>query len=140
MSRPWLSVIMPTYNGEAFLTNALNSILSQGDDQIEVIAVDDGSTDATIPILKSFATKLSLRIIVRERVGNWAANTNHGLSLAQGDFVCFLHQDDHWLTRSHSRLEAAGKTTASTTMLCIPHGLSIPAVSAFGLLALSSAG
>ena len=66
MSRPWLSVIMPTYNGASFLTNALNSILSQADDQIEVIAVDDGSTDATIPILKSFATKLSLRIVTRE--------------------------------------------------------------------------
>ena len=140
MSRPWLSVIMPTYNGESFLSNALNSILSQGDDQIEVIAVDDGSTDATIPILKSFATKLSLRIVTRGRVGNWAANTNHGLSLAQGDFVCFLHQDDHWLNRSHSRLEAAVRAIASTTMLLHPSWFINSHGQACRALALSSAG
>ena len=120
MSRPWLSVIMPTYNGESFLPIALNSILSQGDDQIEVIAVDDGSTDATIQILESFATNLPLRIVKRVAVGNWVANTNHGLSLAEGDFVCFLHQDDHWLEDRVRVLKPLSGRDPSRTMLLHP--------------------
>ena len=120
MIRPWLSVIMPTYNGELFISNALNSILSQGDHQIEVIAVDDGSTDATMQILESFTTKLSLRIVTPGRVGNWAANTNHGLSLARGDFVCFLHQDDHWLKDRIRVLKPLSRRDPSTTMLLHP--------------------
>ena len=120
MSQPWLSVIMPTYNGEAFLPVALNSILCQDDEQIEVIAVDDGSTDATVQILKYFATKLSLRIIQREHLGNWAVNTNYGLSLAQGSFVCFLHQDDHWLDARIRLLKPLLQCDPSITLLLHP--------------------
>ena len=120
MSRPWLSVIVPTYNGESFLPNALNSILSQGDEQIEVIAVDDGSTDSTIQILESFSAKLTLRIITRGHVGNWAANTNYGLALAQGDFICFLHQDDHWLKDRIRILKPLLERNSATIMLLHP--------------------
>ena len=120
MGEPWLSVIMPTYNGEAFLPAALESILSQRDDHIEVIAVDDGSTDATIQILKFFATKLPLRIIQRGHIGNWVANTNYGLSLAQGSFVSFLHQDDQWLDARIRVLKPLLEQDHSITMLLHP--------------------
>ena len=55
MARPWLSVIMPTYNGAAYLSAALDSVLAQQDERIELIAIDDGSTDATVSILESYA-------------------------------------------------------------------------------------
>jgi GT2 family glycosyltransferase len=97
VSEPWLSVIMPTYNGAAYLTETLASIEGQGDDQIEVIAIDDGSSDGTLTILRAHAKRLPLRIIPRQRVGNWVANTNFGLRQARGRYVCFLHQDDLWL-------------------------------------------
>jgi len=97
MARPWLSVIMPTYNGEAYLASALDSVRAQDDPDIEVIAVDDGSTDGTVPLLESYAGRLPLRVVRRRRVGNWVANTNHGLALARADHLCFLHQDDLWL-------------------------------------------
>jgi GT2 family glycosyltransferase len=97
MARPWLSVVMPTYNGAAYLVAALDSIAVQRDDDIEVIAVDDGSTDATRAVLEGYAGRLPLRIVARPRVGNWVANTNHGLDLARGEYVGFLHQDDCWL-------------------------------------------
>jgi GT2 family glycosyltransferase len=90
-----LSIIVPTYNGAAYLPAALESIAAQNDPDIEVIAVDDGSTDATLTILDSFAGRLRLNIISR-RVGNWAANTNLGLQRALGEWACFLHQDDLW--------------------------------------------
>lgn len=93
---PWLSVIIPTYNGEDYLPFALDSIVIQGDDDIECIAVDDGSTDATLSILTDYQKKLPMKILRRERQGNWVANTNYGLSIAKGDYINFLHQDDLW--------------------------------------------
>jgi glycosyltransferase involved in cell wall biosynthesis len=95
VSTPWLSVIVPTYNGAAFLPAALDSICAQNDAGLEVIAVDDGSTDATPQILSYYTNHLPLRIIER-RVGNWAENTNLGLEQAHGEWACFLHQDDLW--------------------------------------------
>lgn len=96
MTQPWLSVLMPTYNGEAYLSSALDSILAQNDHNIECIVVDDGSTDATLSILETYKKKLPMIILQRERRGNWVANTNYALTLAKGDYVCFLHQDDLW--------------------------------------------
>lgn len=95
MTAPWLSVILPTYNGAAYLPTALESVVAQGDRNIEVIAVDDGSSDQTLTILDSFANRLCLNVIQR-RIGNWVANTNLGLEHAQGEWACLLHQDDLW--------------------------------------------
>lgn len=95
MSAPWLSVIVPTFNGAAYLPAALDSLVAQRDPDIELIAVDDGSTDETPAILESFAGRLKLTVISR-RIGNWVANTNFGLERASGEWACFLHQDDLW--------------------------------------------
>ena len=96
-TQPWLSVLIPTYNGQEYLSLALNSIRIQNDDNIECIVIDDGSTDATLSILHEYQEKLPLKILERERSGNWVANTNDALSFASGDYICFLHQDDVWL-------------------------------------------
>jgi Glycosyl transferase family 2 len=95
VSGPWLSVVIPTYNGGAMLAEALASVARQGDRGVQVIAVDDGSTDGTFDILGTYADRLSLTV-VRRRVGNWAMNTNYGLELATGQWACILHQDDVW--------------------------------------------
>ena len=97
MNKPWLSILTPTYNGERYLASALKSIIAQEDPNIECIIVDDGSTDATLSILNDYKNKLPLKLIQRERVGNWVTNTNYALSVASGEYVCFLHQDDLWL-------------------------------------------
>lgn len=96
MQKPWLSVLIPTYNGEDYLNSALDSILLQNDDAIECILVDDGSQDNTLAIAKSYQDKLPLIVIPRKRQGNWVKNTNYALALAEGEYVCFLHQDDLW--------------------------------------------
>lgn len=96
MQKPWLSVLIPTYNGEDYLNSALDSILLQNDDAIECILVDDGSQDNTLAIAKSYQDKLPLIVIPRQRQGNWVRNTNYALALAEGEYVCFLHQDDLW--------------------------------------------
>jgi len=97
MSIPWLSVIMPTYNGGAYLATALQSIAEEADSTIECIVVDDGSTDNTIPIIDSFAGTIPIQLHQVERTGNWVANSNVALSRAAGEYACFLHQDDYWL-------------------------------------------
>jgi glycosyltransferase involved in cell wall biosynthesis len=95
---PWLSVIIPTYNGQHVLPAALSGIEAQAERDFEVIVIDDDSTDGTKDILKAFSerTKLPLTIVDHGHTGNWVANSNHGLSLARGDWACFLHQDDGW--------------------------------------------
>ncbi len=97
MNKPWLSVLMPVYNGEKFIQAALDSVLAQGDRDIECIVVDDGSTDATVSLVNSYKEKIPIKFFQKEHAGNWAANTNYALSAATGDYACILHQDDLWL-------------------------------------------
>jgi glycosyltransferase involved in cell wall biosynthesis len=102
--RPLLSVVMPTYNGEKYLTAALESVLRQYDNGIELVIVDDGSRDHTLDIVRSFVGTLPIRLITPGRLGNWVAATNLGLRESSGDWACFLHQDDLWLPGRLERL------------------------------------
>ncbi len=99
---------MPTYNGERFITAALESVRDQDRDEdndgIELVIVDDGSTDQTLDIVRGYADILPIRLITPGRLGNWVAATNLGLREAIGDWACFLHQDDLWLPGRLKRL------------------------------------
>ena len=108
--RPWLSVVIPTYNGSKYLASALNSVLVQQDKEIECVVIDDGSTDDTLDIVNNFQNLLDIKLITKARAGNWVVNTNHALKEAGGEYVCFLHQDDLWL---EGRLERVKKAIAA---------------------------
>jgi len=97
MKRPWLSVLMPTYNGEAYLLSTLESVAIQCADDLECIVVDSGSTDGTLSILESYKSKLPIKILYPKELNNWVSKTNYALKYAEGEYVCFLHQDDLWL-------------------------------------------
>jgi glycosyltransferase involved in cell wall biosynthesis len=94
-------VIMPTYEGSRYLRHALDSIVCQRDDAIEVVVIDDGSRDDTLAIAESYRTRLSLTVIALRHGGNWVANVNHGIQAARGTYLSILHQDDAW---HHKRL------------------------------------
>jgi glycosyltransferase involved in cell wall biosynthesis len=96
MARPWLTVVMPVYNGEPFLHQALRSAASQDEKDFEIVAIDDGSSDRSLEILRSWESKLPLRIEARPRSGSWVKATNYGLASGKGEYACFLHQDDQW--------------------------------------------
>lgn len=97
IKQPWLSVIIPTYNGSKYLASALNSIVVQRADGLECIVIDDGSTDDTLEIVRGYQEQLNIKLITKARAGNWVTNTNHALAEASGIYACFLHQDDLWL-------------------------------------------
>ena len=119
-SPPWISVVIPTYQGEHFLTQALESIAEQWDDTIEVIAINDGSTDSTLTILKRYEDQLQLRILAHEHTGNWVKNTNRALNEARGTYVCMLHQDDLWLPSRIAALRKAMKQNPCAGMYLNP--------------------
>ncbi len=104
--RPLISVVMPTHNGEKYIASALDSIRSEGTQGIEVVVVDDGSSDRTAEIVQEFSKNMHVRMISPGRIGNWVAVTNLGLREAAGDWACFLHDDDLWLPGRICRLRA----------------------------------
>ena len=91
---PKVSVIMPVYNAERYLHQALDTLLSQSEEEIEVIAVDDGSTDRSLEILKRYEAR-SERVRVYTQKNQYAGVArNLGLKHARGEYVLFLDSDD----------------------------------------------
>jgi glycosyltransferase involved in cell wall biosynthesis len=91
-----VSVIIPVYNGEKYITQAVESVLAQTHQPIEIIVVDDGSTDSSVAKLTEFSN--AIVVLKQANVGVGAAR-NAGIVAANGDLVGFLDQDDWWLPR-----------------------------------------
>jgi glycosyltransferase involved in cell wall biosynthesis len=89
MPDPLVSVVVPVYNGERFLAETLESVFAQDFDAFEVIVVDDGSTDSTADIARSFP----VRYTYQENRGPSAAR-NAALGLARGELIAFVDADD----------------------------------------------
>ena len=106
MKRPLISCIVPVYNGERYLREALDSVLAQTYRPVEIIVADDGSTDGTAALVTDSGDQV--RYLFQPNAGT-AAACNLGLKHAQGDFIAFLAADDLWhpekLTRQISRFE-----------------------------------
>lgn len=91
---PSVSVIIPCYNVETYLEQCLNSIMNQTLHDIEIICVDDGSTDQTVEILNQLQSTDDRIKIVHQQNKGAGATRNLGLSIATGDYVSFLDADD----------------------------------------------
>jgi len=109
ISKPAVTVIVPAYNVAEYITDTLASLEAQTLTDIEVLVIDNGSTDATPQIVDSFATKDSRfrRVLSTEVKGAWAAR-NVGLSLAKGDYIAFLDGDDLYLPTALQDLYTIG--------------------------------
>ncbi len=91
---PMLSVVVPVYNASGTLEASLGSALSQSLDDIEVVCVDDGSTDDSLQLLRTMAARDGrVRVLSQENAGTGAAR-NAGMAAARGRYVCFLDPDD----------------------------------------------
>jgi glycosyltransferase involved in cell wall biosynthesis len=117
MTLPLISCIVPVFNGERYLREALDSIRAQTYQPLEIIVADDGSTDGSRAVVVSYSEEVRL---LRQSTSGPAATRNLGLSAAQGPFVAFLDQDDLWhpekLARQMSRFQARPELD-----LCVAH-------------------
>lgn len=90
---PLISVIIPVHNGERFLVEAVQNIQHQNYPALEIIVLDDGSTDKTAEIAAQYCSEI--RYVCQSNQGPAAAR-NSGIKLAQGDIIAFLDVDDLW--------------------------------------------
>ncbi len=96
MKQPLVSIVIPTYNVEAYVEDCLLSVLNQTYSNIEVVCVDDMSTDGTVKVLEKYRTRDNrVRVAYNEKKGGAALARNHGLRLAEGKYVYFLDSDDY---------------------------------------------
>ena len=90
-----ISVIVPIYNTEKYLNRCIDSILSQTLNDIELILINDCSTDKSLDIINSYKKYDNVSIIdLEEKLGPGGAR-NIGISHAQGEFICFIDSDDY---------------------------------------------
>jgi glycosyltransferase involved in cell wall biosynthesis len=89
-----VSVIIPVYNCEKYLAEAITSVLTQTYQNLEIIVVDDGSTDGSAEVAKSFGSSVRYYFHTNRGLG---ATRNRGMELIKGDFFAFLDADDIWL-------------------------------------------
>jgi len=92
--RPLVSIILPVYNVEEFIEQGMDSLIGQTLKRIEIIAVDDGSTDRSLEILKGYAARDSRVKVFTQKNKFAGAARNLGLSHARGEYVIFLDSDD----------------------------------------------
>ena len=89
-----ISVILPVYNREQKLSASVNSVLSQSHKELELILVDDGSTDGTRELCRSLSEEHENVTAVRKENGGPASARNRGLSIARGSYIAFMDSDD----------------------------------------------
>jgi glycosyltransferase involved in cell wall biosynthesis len=89
-----VSTLIPVYNGEEFIAEAVDSVLDQNGVDVEIIVIDDGSTDSTPNILEGYGDRI--RVLRQKNSGHVNAR-NNGANLAKGEWLAFLDADDMWL-------------------------------------------
>ncbi len=92
---PLISIIIPAYNAELYIQQAINSVLNQSYRHVEIIIVNDGSNDSTEAVAGQFSDP-RIRIISQPN-GGMSNARNAGIKVAGGDFIAFLDADDYWL-------------------------------------------
>ncbi|GEP26862.1 glycosyltransferase family 2 protein [Cryobacterium levicorallinum] len=147
---PVVSVIVPAYNAAEFLEGAIDRLLHQTLSNIEIIVVDDGSTDATAAIGARVAgAHASVHFFQQERNGGVALARSRAVAESRGEFLWFVDCDDDWAESALDKLVTAARSTGADVVICGAEyvypgqrrGLAAPALpqpitgaAAFGLL------
>lgn len=118
-SVPVVSVVVPAFNAAAYISPALQSVLAQTYRDIEVLVVDDASTDGTVAVVTALAAAdRRIRLIRRATNGGPAAARNAGLAAAAGRYTAFLDADDTWLPDKLARQVAAFEAHPGAVLVC----------------------
>ena len=109
-----IAVVIPVYNGAAFLAEAIDSALAQGDQLLDVLVVDDGSTDESAAVAARYAPRVRL---MQQQNRGAAAARNAGVAATAGDLIAFLDADDTWYPGKLAKQLAAFDADASLDMV-----------------------
>ena len=90
-----ISTIIPVYNAEKYIARCLDSILNQPMDELEIICVDDGSTDSSLEILRDYEQRFANVHVLTQKNQYAGVARNNGLKIAQGEYVHFVDADDY---------------------------------------------
>ncbi|WP_428662566.1 glycosyltransferase [Runella sp.] len=101
ISKPLISVIIPVYNGVRFIKDAIESVLSQGYDPVQLIMIDGGSTDGTLDLVRSYGDKIEL---IHQQSKGLALARNESLLFVKGEFMVYLDSDDLLAPLSFARI------------------------------------
>lgn len=122
MTQPLLSIIIPAYNYAHTLERAVGSVLAQKDDNIEVIVINDGSTDSTSNVLSKLEQHSpdTFRAINQANRG-LAGTRNRGIDESQGEYLMFLDADDELADNAISHLRQTIQTMTGVDMIIGAH-------------------
>ena len=116
---PLVSVIMPAYNAERFIEEAINSVVNQTVEDWELIVIDDGSADSTFEIVNTYAQKdPRIRAFINEKNMGVAKTRNRGLDLARGKYVALLDSDDYWKPQLLEKMLYRSQETSADIVYC----------------------
>lgn len=105
-SIPFFSIVIPTFNREKIIRIAIDSVLSQSFQDFEIIVIDNGSSDNTNQIIKSYSNS-KLKYFYQIGSGSPASPRNKGISESSARWICFLDSDDYWLPNKLESLHEA---------------------------------
>jgi len=120
MRKPYVTALIDTYNHERFIAEAVESVLAQDfpASEMEILVVDDGSTDRTSEIIRGFGDRVRL---IRKENGGQASSMNAGFAEAQGEVVAMLDGDDVWLPHKIRRVAEEFERSPGTVVVYHPH-------------------
>ena len=117
---PLVSVIMPAYNHELYIKEALQSVINQTYKNIEFIIINDGSTDRTVEIIEKFIKNnqdRNIQIVNKQNEGV-CKTMNIGLAMATGDYIAFLASDDKWIEKKIEAQVAFMESNKNIGLVC----------------------
>lgn len=112
-----ISVVVPIYNGEKYLKQCLDSVVNQSLKEIEIILIDDGSTDGSAQICKEYLSDSRVTYYHKENEGLAAARAD-GIERAKGEYIGFVDADDWLELDAYEKMYAAAKTNTSDIVFC----------------------
>ena len=106
MNSDLISIVVPVYNTEKYLPKCLDSLLGQTYKNLEIICINDGSTDGSLQILEDYAKQDNRIIVLSQENAKQGAARNRGLDIAKGEYVTFVDSDD-WIEKSYIAFNAS---------------------------------
>src|SRR5215813_915060 len=122
MADPLISILINNYNYAQFLREAIDSALAQSYPHIEIVVVDDGSTDGSREVISSYGSALT---VVFKENGGQASAFNAGVTASRGDILCFLDSDDYFHPNKIARIAEVYRSLDPAKPLMVHHLLRI---------------